>query len=75
MEGEIMYRYLVVEYIFEDDSFQGRKNILGSYDTIGKARAAAGWYIKRNVKRMRKKYRDWTVDVQRERIFFDIRGF
>lgn len=68
------YRYLVIEYCFEDDSTIGKKNILGSYETIGDARIAAGWYIKRNVKRMKKKYRDWVVDVQRERIFFPIKG-
>lgn len=68
------YRFLVVEYCFEDDSTVGRKNILGSYPTPREARIAAGWYIKRNVKRMKKKYRDWIVDVQKERIFFEIKG-
>ena len=68
-----MFRYLVVEYCFEDDSTEGRRNVLGSYKTLGEARIAAGWYIKRNVKRMRKKYRDWVVHVQKERVFFDIK--
>lgn len=68
-----MFRYLVVEYYFEDDSTIGRKNVLGSYETMREARIAAGWYIRRNVKKMRKKYRDWRVDVQRERIFFPIK--
>ena len=70
-----MYRYLVVEYYFEDDSAVGRKNILGSYATMKEARVAAGGYIKRNVKTKRAKYRCWQVDVQRERIFFDIKEF
>lgn len=68
-----MYRYLVVEYYFEDDSYEGRKKVLGSYETMKEARIAAGWYIKRNVKKMRVKYRDWVVDVKKERIFFPIR--
>lgn len=69
-----MYRYVVIEYCFEDDSAFGRKNVLGSYETMKEARIAAGWYIKRNVKRMRQKYRDWVVDVQTERVFFPIKG-
>lgn len=69
-----MYRYLVIEYCFDDDSTVGRKNVLGSYETMREARIAAGWYIKRNVKRMRAKYRDWSVHVQKERIFFPIKG-
>ena len=69
-----MYRYVVVESYFEDDSSFGRKNVLGSYETMREARIAAGWYIKRNVKRMRQKYRDWVVDVQKERIFYPIKG-
>ena len=51
-------RYVVVEYCFEDDSAFGERHILGSYQSIGDARIAAGWYIKRNVARMRKKYRE-----------------
>ena len=69
-----MYRYLVVEYCFEDDSYVGKKNVVGSYATLKEARVAAGQYIKQNVKKMRTKYRDWIVDVQKERIFFDIKG-
>lgn len=65
-------RFLVVEYCFEDDSFSGVKNILGSYETISEARNAAGWYIKRNVKKKRAKYRDWVVRVQADRIYFPI---
>ena len=66
------FRYLVVEYYFEDDSTVGRKNVLGSYETMKEARIAAGWYIKRNVKKNRAKYRDWIVDVQKEPIYFPI---
>ena len=69
-----MYRYLVVEYYFEDDSYIGKKNVVGSYATLKEARVAAGKYIKQNVKKMREKYRDWIVDVQKEPIFFDIKG-
>lgn len=68
-----MNRFLVVEYCFEDDSHIGTKHVLGSYQTMKEARIAAGWYIKRNVKKKREKYRDWHVDVIRERIFFPIR--
>lgn len=68
-----MYRYVVVEYCFDDDSHFGRKNILGSYQSMADARKAAGWYIKRNVKAMRKKYRDWRVDVIKELVYFPIR--
>lgn len=68
------YRYVVFEYCFEDDSAFAKKNILGCYKTMKEARIAAGWYIKRNVKRMKKKYRDWVVDVQKERIFYPIKG-
>ncbi len=67
-----MYRYLVVEYCFEDDSTVGKKNVLGSYKTIQEARSAAGWYIKRNVKRKREQYRDWVVRVQKEAVYFNI---
>lgn len=73
--SKIQYRFLVVEYCFDDDSHFGKKNILGSYSDLGEARKAAGEYIKRNVSKMKKKYRCWQVDVIRERIFFDIRGF
>ena len=66
-------RYVVVEYCFEDDSAFGERHILGSYQSIGDARIAAGWYIKRNVARMRKKYREWNVRVQKERIFYPIK--
>ena len=69
-----MYRYTVVEYIFEDDSTNGKRNIIGSYQTMKEAREEAGKYITANVKKMRKKYRDWVVDVQKERVFFKIKG-
>ena len=68
-----MYRFLVVEYCFEDDDWQGKKNVLGSYESIGEARKAAGEYIKRNVKKKKAKYRHWNVDVQRELVYFPIR--
>lgn len=67
-------RYVVVEYCFEDESSYGERHVLGCYQDLGEARVAAGWYIKRNVKRMRKKYREWNVRVQKERIFYPIRG-
>lgn len=67
------FRFVVVEYCFEDDSCFGSKNVLGAYETLGGARAAAGAYIKRNVKSKRKKYRDWKVDVRPELIYFPIR--
>lgn len=67
-------RYVVVEYCFKDESAWGESHILGCYPTVGEARIAAGWYIKRNVKRMRKKYREWIVRVQKERIFYPIKG-
>lgn len=68
-----MYRYVVAEYCFEDDSYEGVRHDLGSYPTMGEARKAAGEYIKDNVKKMRKKYRQWTVLVHRERVFWDIK--
>ena len=68
-----MYRYLVVEYYFEDDSNFGKKNVLGSYETYKEAKNASYWYVKRNVKKKKAKYRDWVVDVQKERIFFPIK--
>lgn len=67
-----LYRYLIVEYCFKDDSTNGEKHILGSYPTIGMARLNAGIYIKDNAKRMKKRYRFWQVKVQREKVFFDI---
>lgn len=66
------YRYLIVEYCFKDDSYDGEKHILGSYPSIGVARLNAGIYIKDNAKRMKKRYRFWQVKVQREKIYFDI---
>jgi hypothetical protein len=68
-----MYRYLVVEYCWEDDKYYASRHILGSYETIGEARKAAGKYIKENVKKKRIKYRDWRVDVHSELVFFPIR--
>ena len=70
----IMYRYLVVEYCFEDDSWRGEKRILGAYPDIKSARVDAGKYIKENVKKMKAKYRHWQVDVQKERMYFLIKG-
>lgn len=67
-----IYRYLIVEYCFKDNSTNGEKHILGSYPTIGEARLNAGIYIKDNAKRMKKRYRFWQVKVQREKVFFDI---
>ena len=69
-----MFRYVVVEYCFADDSAVGEKHYLGAYPTMHEARKAAGEYIKTNVKRMKKRYRHWQVDVLRERIFWEIRG-
>lgn len=69
-----MYRFLVIEYCFEDDSWKAEGQIIGSYDSMGAARKAAGEYIKRNVKRQKAKYRHWQVDVRKERIFFPIKG-
>lgn len=69
-----MVRYLVVEYCFTDDSYEGERHDLGSYPTMFEARKAAGEYIKSNVKKMRKKYRQWTVRVHCERVFWEIRG-
>lgn len=68
-----MYRYIVAEYCFDDDSAFGKKNILGSYPTYKEARIAAGWYIKRNVKAKKAKYRDWNVRVQKEAVYFPIK--
>lgn len=67
-----MYRYVITEYYFEDDSNIGRKNILGSYESMRDARAAAGKYITDNVKKKKEKYRDWHVQVNRELVFFPI---
>ena len=69
-----MYRYLVVEYRFEDDSTVSRRYILGAYPTKHEARVAAGKYITANVKKMKARYRDWIVDVQQELIFFPVKG-
>jgi hypothetical protein len=68
-----MFRYLVVEYYYKDESAYGKKNVLGSYKTPGEARKAAGIYITENVKTKRMKYRDWYVRVLKDRIYFDIR--
>lgn len=67
-----MYRYIVVEYCWEDDSYDASKKIIGSYDSLKAARIATGIYIKKNVKRMKTKYRDWQVRVIREKVFFPI---
>lgn len=64
------FRYLVVEYCFTDDSYSGDKHILGSYDTLGKARYEAGKYIRDNKKELMRKYRSWNVQVQKDRIYF-----
>lgn len=71
---ENKHRYLVIEYCFKDDEWQGSKHILGSYEDIGTARLEAGKYISANVKKMRKRYRCWQVEVQRELIYFPIKG-
>lgn len=68
-----MYRYLVIEYCFEDEEWQGSRRIVGSYESNGAARKAAGEYIRRNVKKKKAKYRHWQVDVQRELVYFPIR--
>lgn len=73
-KGRVMYRYLVVEYCFEDDSWKGEKHILGAYPDIKSARVDAGKYIKEHVKKMKAKYRYWQVDVQKERMYFPIKG-
>lgn len=69
-----MYRYLVIEYCFDDESCYGKKNVLGSYEDMKSARVAAGGYITNNVEKMKKKYRCWQVKVQRELVFFPIKG-
>lgn len=69
-----MFRYVVVEYCFADDSTTGEKHELGAYPSKYEARKAAGQYIKDNVKRMKKRYRHWQVEVHKERIFWEIRG-
>lgn len=69
-----MYRYLVVEYCFEDDAWQGEKHVLGSYEDLKSARIDAGKYIKANVAKMKKKYRHWAVDVQKDRLYYPIKG-
>ena len=66
------HRYNVVEYFFEDDSTYGSKRVVGAYPTLWQARQAAGAYIKANVVKKRKKYRDWVVQVKKEPIFWDI---
>lgn len=67
------YRYVVCEYCFKDDDYDGERHDLGAYPDIHTARKAAGRYIKDNAKRMKKRYRCWKVDVYKERIFWDIK--
>lgn len=68
-----MFRYVVVEYAFADDSYYAKGKIIGAYESWGAARKAAGEYIKTNVKKKRKEYRDWKVLVRKETVFFPIR--
>ena len=69
-----MYRYVVIEYTWEDDNFDASKKVIGSYDSLKAARIATGLYIKKNVRKMKKKYRDWDVRVIKEKVFFPIEG-
>lgn len=69
-----MYRYVVTEYTFKDNDWMGEKRIIGSYDSMKKARVATGEYVKSNVHRMKKKYRHWRVDVHKEVVYFPIKG-
>lgn len=68
----MLYRWLVVEYCYKDDSYYGEKHVLGAYPTVGLARKAAGKYIEDNVKKMKKRYRFWNVRVQKDRVFYEI---
>lgn len=70
----MLFMYVVCEYCFDDNKSFAERNILGSYETMGEARKAAGEYIKLNVKRKKAKYRHWQVDVHKERVFFPIKG-
>ena len=72
LNGENLYRYLVIEYCFCDNETFATRNVLGAYRTYGEARKEAGLYIKRNVRRMKQTYRDWEVRVQKDRVFFPI---
>lgn len=67
-----VYRFLVVEYCYKDDSHYGEKHVLGAYPDYRSARIAAGSYITDNVKKMKRKYRLWDVKIQKDRVYFDI---
>lgn len=73
VKGVKMFRYVVIEYAFEDDSYYAKGKLIGAYENLKDARKATGEYIKANVKQKRKQYRDWKVVVRKETVFFPIR--